>query len=381
VGPLAGVNVIELAGIGPVPFVGMLLADLGADVVRIDRAGVVLGTEVVPFQPAGDLVSRNRRSIGINLKHPDGVETALRLVERADVLFEGFRPGVVERLGVGPEPCLARNPRLVFGRMTGWGQDGPLAQGAGHDINYIALAGVLGRIGREGQPPTPPLNLVADYGGGAMMLAFGIVCALVHAQRTGQGQVVDAAMVDGASLLMMAFFGGRHGLFNTERGTNFLDSGAPFYETYQTADGRWVAVGAMEPKFYATLLRLLDLDGERLPEQMDRSAWPALKARFAEVFRTKTRDEWCVLLEGTDACFSPVLDLDEVERHPHNAARRTFVDVNGEVQPAPAPRFSATPASIDRPPPQAGEHTDEILGQSGLASAEVQRLRSVGAIA
>jgi alpha-methylacyl-CoA racemase len=380
-GPLAGLRILELAGIGPVPFAGMMLADMGADVVRVDRPGVVRGTEVVPFQTSNDLVSRNRRSIGVDLKQPEGVETLLRLVEGADGMFEGFRPGVVERLGVGPEICLARNPRLVYGRMTGWGQDGTLARSAGHDINYIALAGVLGRIGRVGQPPTPPLNLVGDYGGGAMLLAFGLVCALWHAQRTGVGQVVDAAMVDGAALLMMPFFGGRNGAFNTERGTNILDSGAPFYDTYETADGQFVAVGAMEPKFYATLVRLLGLDGEDLPDQMDRSGWPKIKARFREVFATRTRDAWGALLEGTDACFSPVLGLEEVELHPHHAARHAFVDAHGQVQPAPAPRFSATPTAVSRPAPDAGEHTDEVLLEAGLTSAEVAKLRSVGAIA
>ncbi len=380
-GPLAGVRVVEVAGIGPVPFTAMMLADMGADVVRIDRAGVVRGTEVVPFQPPGDLMNRGRRSVGIDLKHPDGVEAALRLIERAGVLVEGFRPGVAERLGIGPEPCLARNPSLVYGRMTGWGQDGPLAQAAGHDIDYIALAGVLGRIGRAGQPPTPPLNLVGDFGGGAMLLAFGIACALVHAGRTGKGQVIDAAMVEGAALLMMPFFGARLSPHNTGRGTNLLDSGAPFYDTYETKDGRWVAVGAMEPKFYATLLRLLGLEGEDLPEQMDRTGWPVVKARFAEVFRGRTRDEWCAALEGTDACFAPVLGLDEVEHHPHHAARGAFPDVDGVVQPRPAPRFSATPAAVPGPPPEPGQHTDQVLAEAGFTETEIDKLRAAGAIA
>ncbi|HWW52528.1 MAG TPA: CaiB/BaiF CoA-transferase family protein [Acidimicrobiales bacterium] len=380
-GPLAGVKVIELAGIGPVPFTGMLLADLGADVVRVDRAGVVRGTETVPFQLADDLMSRTRRSIGVDLKHPDGVEAVLRLVESADALVEGFRPGVVERLGVGPDACLARNPRLVYGRMTGWGQDGPLAGAAGHDINYIALAGVLDRIGRAGQPPTPPLNLIGDFGGGAMLLAYGMACALLHAWRTGEGQVVDAAMVEGASLLMIPFFGGRDGGYNTARGTNLLDSGAPFYETYETADGKWIAIGAMEPKFYATLLELLGLAGEDLPAQMDRQGWATVKARFSAVFRTRTRAEWSALLEGTDACFAPVLGLEEVEQHPQHRARGTFVDVEGRLQPAPAPRFGQTKPSSPLPPPGPGQDTDQVLAEIGLTSADIAKLRSVGAIA
>jgi alpha-methylacyl-CoA racemase len=359
----------------------MLLADLGADVVRIDRAGVVTGAESVPFQIADDLMNRGRRSIGIDLKHPDGLETALRLVESADAMFEGFRPGVVERLGIGPDACLARNPRLVYGRMTGWGQTGPLASAAGHDINYIALSGVLSRIGRQGQPPTPPLNLVGDFGGGAMLLAYGLVCGLLSASRTGAGQVVDAAMIDGSALLMMPFFAGRHGSFNTERGTNLLDSGAPFYDAYETADGGWVAVGAMEPKFYATLLRLLGLEGEHLPAQMDRAGWPGLKARFAAVFRTRSREEWCELLEGTDACFAPVLGLEEVEQHPHHEARRSFPEVDGRVQPAPAPRFSRTVSPDPAPPAKPGEHTDEVLAQAGLTGADIAKLRSLGAVA
>jgi alpha-methylacyl-CoA racemase len=380
-GPLAGIRIVELAGIGPVPFTGMMLADMGADVVRVDRAGVVNGTEVVPFQPPGDLTNRNRRSIGVDLKRPDGVEVVLRLVEGCDGLIEGFRPGVAERLGVGPGECLARNASLVYGRMTGWGQDGPMAHAAGHDINYIALAGVLDRIGRAGQPPTPPLNLVGDFGGGAMFLAFGMACALVHAGRTGQGQVIDAAMVEGASTLMMPFFGGRDRVINTGRGTSLLDSGAPFYDSYETADGRWVAVGAMEPKFYATLLRLLELDQVGLPGQMDSDGWPRVRAAIAGAFRSRTRDEWCELLEGTDACFSPVLGLEEVERHPHNAARGTFISVDGRIQPRPVPRMSETPGTVERPPPVPGQHTDEVMAELGMNSEEITRLRGTGAIA
>jgi alpha-methylacyl-CoA racemase len=326
-------------------------------------------------------MNRNRRSIGVDLKHPDGVEVVLRLVEGCDGLIEGFRPGVTERLGVGPGECLARNTRLVYGRMTGWGQDGPMAHAAGHDINYIALAGVLDRIGRAGQAPTPPLNLVGDFGGGAMFLAFGMACALVHAGRTGQGQVIDAAMVEGASTLMMPFFGGRDRVVNAGRGTSLLDSGAPFYDSYETADGRWVAVGAMEPKFYGTLLRLLELDQFGLPEQMDPDGWPRIRAAIAGAFRSRTRDEWCELLEGTDACFSPVLGLEEVEHHRHHAARGTFISVDGRIQPRPVPRLSETPGTVERPPPVPGQHTDELMAELGMNDEEITRLRGTGAIA
>jgi len=379
VGPLEGIRIIELAGIGPVPFAGMVLADMGADVIRVDRAGVVKGTETVPFQLANDVMSRGRRSIGVDLKHPDGVATLLTLVEGADALIEGFRPGVAERLGIGPEPCLARNPRLVYGRMTGWGQTGPLAQTAGHDIDYIALAGVLGRIGRAGQPPTAPLNLVGDFGGGAVVLVCGVACALLHVARHGAGQVVDAAMVDGAALLMAPFFAGRDR--PNSRGTGLLDTGAPFYDTYETADGRWVAVGALEPKFYADLLRLLSLDGADLPGQMDPAGWPELRAAFGQAFATRTRDEWCALATGLDACVAPVLELDELAGHPHHVARRSFPDVAGEVQPGPAPRFSATPAEVRWPPPDPGRDTDDGLAEAGLSPEDICRLRDVGAVA
>lgn len=380
-GPLGGVRVLELAGIGPVPFTGMMLSDMGADVIRVDRVGVVRGSEKVPFQIPTDIMNRGRRSIGIDLKHPDGVEVMLHLVGEVDALIEGFRPGVVERLGVGPVECLARNPRMVYGRITGWGQDGPLARTAGHDINYIALSGVLGRIGRAGQPPTPPLNLVGDFGGGAMLLAFGITCALVHSRDSGEGQVIDASMLEGSSLLMTAFFGGRRSGLNTDRGTNLLDSGAPFYECYETADGKWLAVGAMESKFYATLLTVVGLDVSSLPSQMDRDGWPLLKSRLAEAFLTRTREEWESCFAGTDACVTPVLDLDEVEVHPHNAARGSFPCIFDVIQPGPAPRFSRTQASVERPPPEPGQHTNEVLAEAGLTAREIEKLRSVGAIA
>ncbi|HZU71190.1 MAG TPA: CaiB/BaiF CoA-transferase family protein, partial [Acidimicrobiales bacterium] len=334
-GPLQGVRVVEVAGIGPGPFAAMMLADMGAEVIRVDRAQAVRGGD--PARPPMDVLARGRRSIGVDLKNPDGVETVLRLVEGSQALIEGFRPGVAERLGIGPQECLARNPALVYGRMTGWGQDGPYASMAGHDINYIALAGTLHPIGRAGGPPVPPLNLVGDFGGGGMLLAFGVACGLLEAGRTGQGQVVDAAMVDGAAVLAAMFHGfTASGIWTEERGTNLLDTGAHFYDVYETADARFVSIGSIEPQFYAELLRLTGLEGEDLPHQMDRSQWAALKERLAAVFRTKTRDEWCSIMEGTDVCFAPVLSLSEAPAHPHNQARRTFVEVGGVVQPAPA---------------------------------------------
>jgi alpha-methylacyl-CoA racemase len=333
----------------------------------------------VPF----DLTGRSRRNVAVDLKHPRGIETVLRLVERADVLTEGFRPGVMERLGLGPDVCLARNPRLVYGRMTGWGQEGPMAQAAGHDINYIALAGALEPIGRAGQPPLPPLNLVGDFGGGGMFLAFGVVCAILEAQNSGQGQVVDAAMVDGAATLMSMFHGfSAIGMWTEGRGTNLLDTGAHFYEVYETSDGKYVSVGSIEPQFYAELLRLTGLtDDEEFKGQHNRGNWPKLKERLAEVFKGKTRDEWVEIMEGTDVCFAPVLSLKEAPKHPHIAARGTFVDVNGLTQPAPAPRFSRTPGAIARPAAHPGQHTDEALADWGLAADEIAKLRETGAVA
>jgi len=379
-GPLRGVRVVELAGIGPGPFAAMVLSDLGADVVRIDRAQAVFGGD--PDQPPRDILNRGRRSIGVDLKHPDGVETVLRLVESADALIEGFRPGVTERLGLGPDVCLARNPRLTYGRMTGWGQDGPYALAAGHDINYIAMAGALDPIGRAGGPPTPPLNLVGDFGGGAMFLALGVVSAVLEARSSGQGQVVDVAMVDGAALLMSMFHSFiASGLWSRERGTNLLDTGAAFYDVFECSDGRHVAIGAIEPQFYAELRRLTGLDKDpELDAQMDRARWPEMKEKFAAVFRTRTRDEWCALMEHTDACFAPVLSMAEAPTHPHNVARGTFTEVAGVMQAAPAPRFSRTPGSIDRPPAHAGQHTDEALADWGFGADEITKLREVGAV-
>ncbi len=378
-GPLNGVRILEIAGIGPGPFASMMLSDMGAEILRIDRAQNVRG-ETGP--PPLDFLARGRRSIGLDLKNPEGVEMLLQLVERADAILEGFRPGVMERLGVGPEVCLARNPRIVYGRMTGWGQEGPLAQVAGHDINYIALAGALEPIGRKGQKPLPPLNLVGDFGGGGMLLAFGVACALVERAASGKGQVVDAAMVDGAAVLMAIFHGAEQsGWWKNERGTNMLDGGAHFYDTYETADGKYVSLGSIEPQFYAELIQKLDLADEDLPGQMDRSQWESLSERFTKLFKTKTRDQWCEILEGSDVCFAPVLSMSEAREHPHIKARNTFVEVAGAPQPAPAPRFSRTPCEISAPPPHAGQHTDEALGDWGFDASEIARLRERKAIA
>ena len=378
-GPLSRYRVIEIAGIGPGPFSAMMLADMGAEVVRVDRAQSVAGHD--PAQPSRDVLNRGRRSVGVDLKHPDGVETVLKLVEQADALVEGFRPGVAERLGIGPEVCLARNPRLVYGRMTGWGQEGPYAAMSGHDINYIALSGSLSTFGRKGDAPVPPLNLVGDFGGGGMLMAYGIVCGLLEAQRSGKGQVIDAAMVDGSALLATFIYGMRAlGAWQDERGTNILDTGAWFYEVYETADGEYVSFGSLEPQFFAELIRLTGLADEGLPEQMDRTTWPAMKDRLAAVIKTKTRDEWCQLMEGTDVCFAPVLGMAEAPSHPHNRHRGTFVDVAGVAQPAPAPRFSRTPGAIAMPPPHAGQHTIEVLGDWGFGEADVAKLLETGAV-
>jgi alpha-methylacyl-CoA racemase len=380
-GPLAGYRIIELAGIGPGPFAAMLLADMGAEVIRVERSAAARGP--APDTPHVDVTLRGRRNLALDLKHADGVGVLLELVERADALIEGFRPGVMERLGVGPDVCHTRNPKLVYGRMTGWGQDGPWAGAAGHDINYISLGGALAHFRRDGQPPTAPLNMVGDYGGGAMFLAFGVVCALLEAQRSGRGQVVDAAMVDGTALLMTMFWTLREiGMFDESRpGTNLLDSGAHFYDTYQCADGRFISIGALEPQFYAELLQRLDLDGdERLSAQTDRARWPELKQVFAELFKSKTRDEWCALLDATDACFAPVLTMSEAATHPHNVARSTFVEVNGRVQPGPAPRFSRTPGSLDVAPAHPGEHSREVLADWGVSADRIEALIESGAV-
>jgi len=378
-GPLSGYTIIELAGIGPGPFCGMLLSDLGADVIRVDRAQAVRGGD--PANPPLDILARGRRSIGVDLKNPDGVETVLKLVEKADALFEGFRPGVTERLGLGPDTCLARNPKLVYGRMTGWGQEGPYAHAAGHDINYIALAGALHPIGRAGQAPVPPLNLVGDFGGGGLMLAFGIVCALLDAQKTGTGQVIDAAMVDGAATLTAFVYGLKAmGMWTTERGTNLLDTGAHFYDVYETKDGEHVSIGSIEPQFYAELRRLAGLDDDEWSAQMDRSQWPALKEKIAAVFKTRTRDEWNGIMEHTDVCYAPVLSFDEAYQHPHNIARGTFKEVAGIVQPGPSPRFSRTPGEIQGPAAHAGQHTDDVLAGFGFDASEIAKLREAGAV-
>ena len=378
-GPLSGVKVVEVAGIGPGPFCGMMLADMGAEVLRVDRSQSVRGGD--PAHPPQDALARGRRSVGLDLKHPDGLETLLALVEKADVLIEGFRPGVMERLGAGPDVCLARNPGLVYGRMTGWGQEGPIAQAAGHDINYIALAGALDPIGRQGTPPTPPLNLVGDFGGGGMLLAFGVACALAERGRSGQGQVVDAAMVDGAALLMNFFRGMKAmGVWHDERGTNLLDTGAHFYESYETSDGKFVSVGSIEPQFYAEFLEKLGLAGEDVP-QMKRDDWPALKERVAKIFKTKTRDEWCEIMEGSDVCFAPVLTMDEAPEHPHAKARDAFVEVGGFLQAAPAPRFSRTAPVVGGPAAHQGQHTDEALADWGFSGEAIAKLREAKAIA
>lgn len=379
-GPLSGTRVIEIAGIGPGPFCAMMLADMGADVIRVDRASAVRGGD--PDRPPLDIMARGRRSIGVDLKASDGVELVLKLVQDADALIEGFRPGVAERLGIGPEACLARNPRLVYGRMTGWGQDGPYASTAGHDINYISLAGVLHAIGREGEAPVPPLNLVGDFGGGGMYLAFGTVCALLEARQSGNGQVVDAAMVDGAASLMTFMSGLRlSGMWSRQRGTNMLDTGAHFYNVYETADGGYISLGPIEPQFYAELREKIGLDGPEWDDQFDRSCWPELKRRLAEVIAQRSRDEWCELLEGSDTCFAPVLSPAEAPEHPHNRHRGTFTEIAGVVQPAPAPRFSRSTAAIRRPPPHAGQHTDEILEEFGFDDAARTELRDAAVVA
>ncbi len=378
-GPLAGVKVLELAGIGPAPMCAMLLADLGATVLRIDRPGpsdLGLGREL-----RHDLLLRGRRAVAVDLKSPDGRLLALRLAERADALIEGFRPGVTERLGLGPQECFTRNPRLVYGRVTGWGQDGPLAQAAGHDINYISLAGALHAFGRRGGPPTPPLNIIGDFAGGALYLAFGLVCGILEARQSGQGQVVDTAMVDGTASLMTFFHGMvASGLATHERGANHLDTGAHFYNAYECADAGWISVAPIEGKFYAELLRRLDIDPATMPKQMDRESWPEAQARLAALFKTRTRAEWCALLEGTDACFAPVLTIDEAPHHPHNAARRTYVEIDGITQPAPAPRFSRTVPDLPIPPQPPGPETAEAALAPWLDPAEIAAVKSAGTV-
>lgn len=376
IGPLKGIKVLEFAGLGATPFAGMMVADMGADVLRIERPASGLPAADHPMSAQAELLGRSRSRLTVDLKSADGVEFVLRLVESADALIEGFRPGVMERLGLGPDVCCERNPRLVYGRLTGWGQHGPLARSAGHDINYIALAGALDLVGRRGEPPVPPANLVGDFGGGGMLLAFGLVCALLERGQSGRGQVIDAAMVDGAALLTTLIHELRSkGIWQDERGTNLFDTGAHFYEVYETADGQFISVGPLEPQFYEQLIDRLGLDPVIFGRQMDRGEWPALKQRLAAIFKTRTRDEWCTALEGTDVCFSPVLSLAEAPAHHHNKARGTFVDVAGNVQPGPAPRFSRTQPDAPQPPPRPGQNSDDSLIDWGLTIEEFARLR------
>ncbi len=373
-GPLQGFRVIEMAGIGPGPFCAMLLADMGAEVVRVQAKGTRPAMPLMntPY----DVLARGRRSMSIDLKKPGGCEAVLKLVTRADALIEGFRPGVMERLGLGPEVCQAHNPRLVFGRMTGWGQTGPLAPRAGHDINYLALSGVLQAIGHADAAPSVPLNLVADMGGGGLLLAFGMVCALLESRQSGQGQTVDAAMTEGAALLASMCYGFKAGgLWSNTRGANMLDGAAHYYDSYACADGQYIAVGSVEPQFYALLLEKLGLDATEFTAQNDPAQWPGMKARLAQVFKTRSRDAWATLLEGLDACATPVLNWDEAPAHPHNMARHSFINLAGVTQPAPAPRFSRTPPEVCSPPAQADQHTDTILSDWGLSPAEIVALK------
>ena len=377
-GPLTGYKIIEIAGIGPGPFAAMMLSDMGAEVIRVERVQAVRDTQ--SSNANWDVMQRGRKNVAIDLKHADGVEALLQLVEKADAMIEGFRPGVMERLGVGPDVCLARNKKLVFGRMTGWGQDGPYANAAGHDINYIALAGALAHFGRAGEAPVPPLNMVGDFGGGGMLLAYGVVCALLEAQRSGAGQVVDAAMVDGSAILMSMFWGFKNiGLHDENaRGTNMLDSGAHFYDVYKCSDGKFVSIGSIEPQFYAQLLQLTGLASDaEFVNQQDRSMWPKLKQRLTEVFATKTQAEWCKMMEGTDVCFAPVLTMSEAAKHPHNVARKTFIEIAGTTQPAPAPRFSRTVASLPTAPVGAGANTREVLQSWGIQNVDELITRGV----
>ena len=378
-GPLSGMRVLELAGIGPGPFCAMLLADMGADVLRLDRIEPAdLG---LPLEPRYDVLSRGRRSIALDLKRAGAIEMVLSLAEKADVLIEGFRPGVAERLGLSPEACFARNPRLVYGRVTGWGQHGPLAHAPGHDINYIALCGALHAIGAGEGAPVPPLNLVGDYGGGAMYLAFGILCALVERHSSGRGQVIDAAMSDGAASLMTIFYARMAaGRWHDERASNAIDGGSPWYGVYETADGKYISIGAIEGRFYARLLDLLGLDSAFLPQQHDRARWGELRARLCDAFRRKTRDAWCELLQGEEVCFAPVLSLAEAPAHPHNRARATFIERDGVTQPAPAPRVARTPASIGRRAPEWGEGGAAALADWGFDASALERFRASGAV-
>ena len=379
-GPLAGMKIVELAGIGPVPFCGTLLADMGAQVIRVDRTAPS-GLGISGKNPAYDVLGRGRKSISVDLKSPEGVETVLRLVESADAVLEGFRPGVTERLGLGPDVCMARNEKIVYGRMTGWGQDGPISHAAGHDINYIALSGVLYSCGTKDSGPVPPLNLTGDFGGGAMFLAFGVVSALWEAQRSGKGQVVDTSMLEGSAYLMLPIYGMHgSGFWSDDRGTNILDTGAPFYGTYETSDGKHVSIGSIEPKFYEELLQKTGMDKMNLPPQMDRDTWPDVIEIYKKVFKTKTRDEWCEIMEGSDICFAPVLSMSEAPSHPQNTARDSFVEVAGVTQPGPAPKFSRTQAAAGGPPPSLGQDSTEGLAEWGFSEDEIATLLASGAV-
>ena len=375
-GPLKGLKIIEMAGIGPGPFCGMVLADLGAEIIRVDRASAIgTGSKQEPS-------NRGKKSIAVDLKAKEGVEVVLKLVETADAIFEGFRPGVMERLGIGPEVCMARNDRIVFGRMTGWGQEGPLANAAGHDINYISLSGALAAIGRPGSPPVPPLNLIGDFGGGGMLLALGLVAALLESKESKKGQVVDAAMTDGSALLMTMIYSMQSsGIWKTTMGSNLLDGGSHFYDTYECKDGKFISIGSIEPQFYALLCQIAELDEKVFSKQMSRDLWPEQKEEIKKIFLKKTRDEWCELMEGTDVCFAPVLDMSEAPQHPHNKERKTFIDLEGVTQPAPAPRFSRTEPEVVSSPSIVGEHTNEVLSSIGLSEEDISTLKTSGAVA
>ncbi|MFZ8989061.1 MAG: CaiB/BaiF CoA transferase family protein [Pseudohongiellaceae bacterium] len=374
-GPLTGIRVVEMAGIGPGPFTAMMLSDLGAEVIRVDRLSHK-GTG-----HRANVLNRGRKSIAVDLKNPRGVETTLRLIEQADVVLEGFRPGVMERLGLGPEKCLSVNPRLIFGRMTGWGQTGPLSQAAGHDINYISIAGALGAMGYADRPPAPPLNLVGDFGGGAMYLLTGILAALVERATSGQGQIIDAAMTDGTASLLSPFFGlMAMNMWTTDRFSNRLDGGAFYYGSYECSDGKYISIGSLEPQFYALLLEKAEITDPEFQEQLDEAAWPAKREKLNQLFKTRTRQQWCDIMEGTDVCFAPVLDLKEAPAHPHNIDRKTFVELDGVVQPAPAPRFSRTQGEIQGPAAMAGEHTREVLSAWNFTDQEIGELQASGAI-
>ena len=374
-GPLTGIRVVEMAGIGPGPFTAMMLSDLGAEVIRVDRLSAT------GIGHRANVLNRGRKSIAIDLKNTRGVETTLRLIEQTDVVLEGFRPGVMERLGLGPEKCLSVNPRLIFGRMTGWGQTGPLSQAAGHDINYISIAGALGAMGYADRPPAPPLNLVGDFGGGAMYLLTGILAALVERATSEQGQIIDAAMSDGTASLLSPFFGlMAMNMWTTDRFRNRLDGGAFYYGSYECSDGKYISIGSLEPQFYALLLEKAEITDPEFQDQLDEAAWPAKREKLIQLFKTKTRQQWCDLMEGTDVCFAPVLDLKEAPNHPHNIDRKTFVELDGVIQPAPAPRFSRTQGEIQGPAAMAGEHTREVLSAWNFTDQEIGELQAAGAI-